>query len=307
MTIRIMPKQPKRLFFLVSILAVVLAIQWGYPAVNEMLWRPSATIVTDHYVIYSTATPEQTRDIGQVLEALHSTYARFFASFPQVSREHPKLKLKLFKNREEFRKCSSVVAWAEGYYERPFCRAYYNNGSNSAFWMVHEAVHQLNAEVTSLGLAKWAEEGVATYFSTSVYAQGAFHLGDLDWNTYPLWWIEGMRLSGDINKDIADTQIIPLRAVVTNRGGPILDWHFNLYYIHWWSLTHFLFHYENGKYRSNALQVLREGGTLKSFEKHIGPVARVQNEWYRYLQELQRQLNSPLPQNTETNKTPPSR
>ncbi|MBI5819487.1 MAG: hypothetical protein HZA88_10925 [Verrucomicrobia bacterium] len=307
MAIRIMPKQPKRLFVLVSILAVVLAIQWGYPAVNELLWRPSTTIATDHYVIYSTATPEQTRNIGHVLEALHSTYARFFASFSQVSREHPKLKLKLFKNREEFRKCSSVVAWAEGYYERPFCRAYYNNGSNSAFWMVHEAVHQLNAEASSLRLAKWAEEGVATYFSTSVYAQGAFRLGDLDWNTYPLWWIEGMRLSGDINKDIADTQIIPLRAVVTNRGGPVLDWHFNLYYIHWWSLTHFLFHYENGKYRSNALQVLREGGTLKSFEKHIGPIAKVQTEWYRYLQELQRQLNSPLPRNRETNKTSSSR
>ncbi len=295
MKIRIMPQRPKRLFILVSILVALMAVHWGYPAVTEWLWRPTVTIATDHYLIYSTATPEQTRETGQVLEALHSTYAKLFAGFPRATREHPKLQLKLFKNREEFHRCSSAVGWAEGYYVKPCCYAYYDNGSNSAFWMVHEAVHQLNEEFVSLNLAKWAEEGVATYFSTSVFAQSAFRLGDLDWNTYPLWWIESMELSGDINKDIANTQIIPLRAIITNRGGPILDWHFNLYYIHWWSLTHFLFHYENGKYRNHFLQVLREGGTLDSVEKCIGPIEQVQGEWYRYLQDLQRHPYRPRP------------
>lgn len=292
MMTRIMPKRPARLFILTSILAVILTVQWGYPALNEWLWRPSVVVATDHYLIYSTASFEQARDIGQVLEALHSTYTGFLAGFPQVTRDHPKLKLKLFRSREEFHRCSSAVGWAEGYYVKPFCYAYYDHGSNSAFWMVHEAVHQLNEELASLDLAKWAEEGLATYFSTSVFAQSTFHLGEIDRNTYPVWWVDGMKLSGNLDKDIAETQIIPLRAVVTNRGGPVLDWHFNLYYIHWWSLTHFLFHYDHGKYRSNALQVFREGGTLNSVEKHIGPIEQVQAEWYQHLRELQRRLRS---------------
>jgi hypothetical protein len=39
--------------------------------------------------------------------------------------------------------------------------------------------------------------------------------------------------------------------------------HFNLYYLHWWSLTYFIF--ENPKYRGRALELARRGGGLEAF------------------------------------------
>lgn len=62
---------------------------------------------------------------------------------------------------------------------------------------------------------------------------------------------------------------------------------FNLYYLHWWSLMHLLFDGENGKYRANALLLLRDGASLESFEQRIGPVEQLQAEWYQHLRELQ--------------------
>ena len=108
--------------------------------------------------------------------------------------------------------------------------------------------------------------------------------GQIDGNTYPIWWLDELKLSGDIQKDIASNQIIPLRAIITGRGGPNIDENFNLYYVHWWSLSHFLFQFEGGKYREAYGKVLQAGGSLEAFEKQVGPIERIQGEWYLYLQ-----------------------
>jgi len=173
---------------------------------------------------------------------------------------------------------------------------------------VHEAVHQLTCEVARAELRKWVDEGTAEYFSTSRLTSDGLELGATDRNTYPIWWVPDMQLTGDLERDLKDLSVIPLRAIITGRDGPDLDKHFNLYYIHWWSLTHFLFHYEEGKYRQAYLQVIREGGAPESFEKHIGPVESVQKEWYEYLLAQWRALGGGLAvrradQRTERNKT----
>ena len=51
--------------------------------------------------------------------------------------------------------------------------------------------------------------------------------------------------------------------------------------LHWWTLTHFLF--ESPRYREKALTLLDEGGGLEAFEKLIGPVEQVQEEWHAYV------------------------
>jgi hypothetical protein len=48
-----------------------------------------------------------------------------------------------------------------------------------------------------------------------------------------------------------------------------------------------LFDGQNGKYREHVAPLLRDGASLASFEKHIGPIERLQAEWYQHLQELQ--------------------
>ena len=74
--------------------------------------------------------------------------------------------------------------------------------------------------------------------------------------------------------------------LLTGRGGPNVDLTFNVYYVDAWSLTHFLFHYENGKYAPGYGRFLAQGAKPEDFAQLIGPVERVQEEWYRYLLEL---------------------
>jgi hypothetical protein len=161
--------------------------------------------------------------------------------------------------------------------------------------VLHEAVHQLNHEVARLGAPKWMDEGLGEYFGASVIEDGVLKPGQVDRHTYPIWWVGDMELSGELEKDLAQGEILPLRVLVSGQGGPDLDEHFNLYYIHWWSLTHFLFEGEGGKFRKPYFQVLREGGTVASFEENFGPLERVQSEWYRHLLEQWKVLRNPSP------------
>ena len=278
----IIPNRPWRLLVLFSIAAGIFAANYLYRR-----WTPNMELSTEHYVIYSTATPEHTRKTGDVVEMLYAVYRDTFSDLADSDYAHEKLKLKLFKDRAQFRRCNDGIGWAEAFYRHPYCYAYYPTDEVSPYhWMVHEAVHQLNHEVARFNLAKWAEEGIAEYFSTSEIDAQGLHLGRIDRHTYPIWWLGEMELSGDIRKDIERSKIIPLAAIVSGSGGPDIDEHFNLYYIHWWSLSHFLFHYENGKYRQAYLQTIAAGGTVEAFKKHIGPIDRIQEQWYEYLRRL---------------------
>lgn len=275
----LLPKKPARLLTLVGTLLMVLAAEFWYRR-----WDPTHTVVTEHYVITSSATVEQTQEVAGAIESLYAAYGQTFTNFPQVYRPHPKLKVKLFKDRAEFRRCNRGVRWAEAFYRNPYCHAYYSAAEpNPCHWMLHEAVHQLNREVAGWTLTKWCDEGVATYFSTSVLRKGRLRPGLIDPNTYPIWWLDSQAWTGDLGKDLAGSRVIPLGAIVSGRGGPDIDEHFNLYYLHWWSLCHFLFEGGERRYRAPFFQVIAEGGTLASFEKHIGPIDRIQTEWYRHL------------------------
>ena len=65
-----------------------------------------------------------------------------------------------------------------------------------------------------------------------------------------------------------------MRAIITDRGVFAMRSQFNLYYLHWWTLTHFIF--EEARHREHALALLERGGGLPAFEQTMGPVAQVQ-------------------------------
>jgi hypothetical protein len=278
----LMPQRPKRLLILFGLLLAIVAGEQIY-----RWWRPTHTHDTAHYCILSSATPTQTQEVGVNMEALYAAYVEVFRSFPEVQQAHAKLELKLYRDRREFRRCNRGVGWAEAFYRSPYCSAYFSADEiNPCHWMLHEGVHQLNREVAHLHLAKWADEGLSEYFSTSILRDGRLLVGTVDRNTYPVWWLEDLELSGNLDRGLEAGRVIPLRVILTGRGGPPMNRDFNLYYLHWWSLMHLLFEGQGGKYRKGALEMLREGGTLVSFEKHLGSVEQVQIEWYQHLQEL---------------------
>jgi hypothetical protein len=228
---------------------------------------------------------------AQALELLYVAYSNRFGSLDGFQREHAKLEVKLFKDRAEMRRVNPGLGWAEAFYREPYCLAYFSaNEINHYHWMLHESVHQLNQEVAHLALEKWLEEGLAEYCSTSRVISNRLALGRIDVNTYPVWWIEEIATSPDLPENIKNGSVIPLRSIITNHGGASLNSHFNLYYLHWWTLTHFVF--ESPQYREHALALVQRGGGLAVFEQIIGPVDKVQAEWHAYVRRLKAALAS---------------
>ena len=245
-------------------------------------WHPTVQIETPHYSIASTATPGQTEEIGRVVEELYLVYSNEFHGLPKFSAAHPKLRMKFYKDRKEMRRVNPGMGWAEAFYRHPFCQAYYSASEiNPYHWMLHESVHQLNEEVAHLELAKWLEEGLAEYFSTSRFQKGKLLLGHIDPNTYPVWWAEIIATTPNLATNLQNGSVIPLRSIISGNGGPSMRSNFNLYYLHWWSLTHFVF--ETPKYRPHAHALLTAGGDVPAFEREIGKIQDVQAEWHAHV------------------------
>lgn len=279
------PQNIRWLFYLAIVLAIA---AWRF---LPRPWHPTLTVETAHYKIYSTATEEQTSHTGRALEILYLAYSNRMAKLKGWQAEHPRLQVKLFKDRAEMRWINPGMDWAEAFYQEPFCRAYYSDGEiNPYHWMLHESVHQLNHEVAHIAPAKWLEEGLAEYFSTCQLTSNGLAMDIIDLNTYPVWWMDEIASSSNLVENIRNGSVIPLRAIITGKGGPAMNQNVNLYYLHWWTLTRFIF--ENKKYHDHALALVERSGTLDAFEDLIGPVDQVQNEWHDYVRQLKVELKA---------------
>ncbi|TET31572.1 MAG: hypothetical protein E3J72_21915 [Planctomycetota bacterium] len=241
-------------------------------------WDFEYKMASEHYMIYSSATLERTYLIGAVAEALYTAYSDFFSPHFSLASDHPYLKVKLFRDRAEFREIAlSGGGWAEGYYDGVYCNMYYDDaGPNPYHWFLHEATHQLNYEVANFSVYQWADEGIACYFGTSAYESDKLIPGKIDKFSYPVWWLPAYRGGSTIH----------LRNIVSGQGGPDINSYFNLYYLEWWSLSHFLFHYDNGRYKQGYMEVINAGASLSTFEQHIGNIDAIHAEWEAYFNSL---------------------
>jgi len=270
---------------LLYLLVLIVVAAWKYV---PRPWHPLITLAASHHIIYSTASPQQTEDTAHALSLLYTAYSNRMGTLPDYQSQHPRLKIKLFKDRAEFRWVNPNLGWAEAFYREPYCRAYFSAAEiNPYHWMLHESVHQLNREVAHLKLEKWLEEGLADYFSDSRLQPNELAVGRIDPNTYPVWWIDELATSADLLENIQNGSVIPLKVIVNNRGGPRMNTHFNLYYLHWWTLTHFIL--ETPQHREHSLELIRRGGGINAFEETVGP--EVQSEWHRYVRQLKAMLS----------------
>jgi hypothetical protein len=128
------------------------------------------------------------------------------------------------------------------------------------------------------------EEGLAEYFSTSRIKDDQLLLGKPDPNTYPVWWLDEIAKDPDLSTNIRNGDVIPLRAIITNRGGPRMSSHVNLYYLHWWTLTHFIF--ESKTTSESATKLVELGGNLSSVEQLFGPIEQLQPKWHAHVRRL---------------------
>lgn len=245
---------------------------------------------TDHYAIFSTAPPKQTVQVAAAVESLYRAYGHFFALVETPATEE-RLKLILYRDKQQFSRYNTSMPWAEAFYRKPYCHAYFaQNTGNPYHWMLHEATHQLNTERAGFAQAKWINEGLATYFGTSRLENHRLYPGRIDPETYPIWWLDRLPLSGSLQRDLKEKRLIELRKVIDGTGPAIGGSYLNVYYIEYWSLSHFLFHYQDGKYAQAYRKLMRGRGTLAEFEAAFGPVERIQQEWYDYLRDKQAEL-----------------
>jgi hypothetical protein len=285
--LRALKARDKRLLIYLGILIAVLA--WE---IVPRFWVPRVTLQTEHYAILSSATAAQTREIAQVAEIVYDGYGRLLPQWHREIPPHPKLKVKLFKDRREFRRRNRIRGWAEAFYQKPYCYQYYSADEVHPYhWMMHEATHQLNVEAARLTLPQWLDEGIATYLSTSRIVDGSLRLGEVDTNTYPVWWLDLLAVSGDLDADKANGSVIALRVILSGQGGPNINKCFNLYYLHWWSLTHFLLEYQGGVYREGLSRLVATAASLTDFEKHVGSVDDIERQWYAHVLDLKKQLS----------------
>lgn len=248
---------------------------------------------TDHYAIFSTANAQQTLRVATAVEALHRAYAGFFRWPAAAASEPPpaRMRLILYRDKPEFSRYNTSMPWAEAYYRKPYCHAYYAHDTGNPYhWMLHEATHQLNAERGGIARAQWINEGLATYFGTSQLRDNRLWPGRIDPRTYPVWWLDDLRLTGSVRRDIAQGRLIALRQLIDGSGPAIGGRYLNTYYLQYWSLSHFLFHYRDGRYAEGYRDLIRGDGSLAQFEARIGPVEQIQQEWYDYLLATQADL-----------------
>ena len=251
----------------------------------------ATTLDTAHYRIHSTASAAQTAQVARAVESLHARYTQMFSESGAAAARST---LVLYRDRAEFKRNNRSRPWAEAYYLPPRSYAYFDtNARNPYHWMLHEATHQLMREVSGFPRVKWVDEGVAGYFGASRLVDGVLHLGEPDPDAYPIWWLPSHALTGSLEQDIASGQVIPLEQLISGQGGPDENRYFNLYYIHYWSLTHFLFHYGEGAYADRYRQLIAEGGSLENFTRLIGPPEQVQREWYAHLLALREASEPP--------------
>lgn len=77
----------KRLLAYLAVLLVILGLDtW------RRRWTADITKTTAHYIIYSTATPQQTAEIGVVAEMLYREYIDFIGQLGQSVEPHSNLK-----------------------------------------------------------------------------------------------------------------------------------------------------------------------------------------------------------------------
>ena len=112
---------------------------------------------------------------------------------------------------------------------------------------------------------------------------GKINLGVIDRDTYPIWWLSSLGLSGDLSRDKAEKKIMSIKSIVNDEKPLKMNKYVNLYYIHWFSLVHFLLEAEQGKYRQAFMDCVKTPSGLDDFEKNIGPYQLIEQQWYRHL------------------------
>lgn len=256
-------------------------------------WRPRTSwyVETPHYRVETNQSRRAAEELAQRLEELHTVWRQLFLPFwsspaalreswehlspiPTTPRRH---RVVLFRDRQEYVRFLQVVepriGITLGIYRHPDRTAYFFGGADrlAATWR-HEATHQLFHEIVgaseNVGSRAnfWIVEGVALYME-SLRSQG-------DYCT--LGGIDADRLQYARYRALNERYYVPLQHLASMNRRQIQEAeNIRRIYSQAAGLTHFLMHYDNGRYRPLLVEYLRR---VYAEHDHAGTLAELANQ-----------------------------
>jgi hypothetical protein len=239
-------------------------------------WRRRAywRLETEHYAIQTNHSAKEALELARHLEDLHAIWRQAFFAFwtnadvlkqrvdggsEPLSRKEAKLKVVLFKNRQEY---ASQLAEAEpkiglttGIYRAADQTAYFYGGDTTVIptWY-HEGTHQLFQEMEPFPADPgqqhnfWIIEGAALWMESLSRHDRFWTVGGFDADR--LQFARYRALSGDYDMPLAKLVTLGRDEVQQNADIRKL-------YAHAAGLTHFLMESDGGKQAHAATQLLR--------------------------------------------------
>lgn len=239
---------------------------------------PWHVFASAHYRVESLVDSSRSQVLLTRLEMLYTAYGAAFGL--TVPRHAPLMELRLYRDRHEMHAVEAMPDWAEGIYRDGLCIQYLRRGeANPWHWAIHEAAHQLNAERAGIELPRWLEEGLACLFSCSRLDSAGLHLGTVDPDSYPAWWLKDYRPTGHRALDLKNGKLQSLETIV--RGGGVVpeDGDLNLAYLSWWTVTRFLWSRDPQAF----LAWVKLDRTPEGLERIVGPLKDLEEPYAKSL------------------------
>jgi hypothetical protein len=227
-------------------------------------------VVTEHFSIRTNHSLEEGVRLAENLERLHRVWRQVFVLFYATDKEvaawlngaAPKPRpvrhnVVYYRVREEYIAALSAlqpnISVSVGYYDPSARKSYFFASAENDGTMFHEATHQLFNETRPLRAAPgvetnfWVLEGIACYMETHTEQNGYDLVGGAN----------AVRLNAARYRALKDDFYIPLVDFCAfSRDRMQLDPRVMMLYSQAAGLSHFLMHYDSGRYRDEMLAYL---------------------------------------------------
>lgn len=202
------------------------------------------------------------------------------------------MQVRIYASRDEMHAVNvNVPRWAEGFYVNGVSHQYISDDLAFRYdSLIHESIHQLNREYAHIDLPTWLDEGLACYFAVSCDHAGVFAAGRINGDAYPSRHVRELPLSGNLEQDLNHNIVISVDDLIHGLTPLKVDDYFNRYYVHWFTLVHFLMHGEGGRYQEALVAYSQAGAAADAFADHFAAIDEVQEKWYTYVQAMQERL-----------------
>jgi tetratricopeptide (TPR) repeat protein len=245
-----------------------------------------------HYVVMTDISMEKTKLYGERLEAAFQYYAETFKEFFTDDPKRKKPRVAIFFTKEAYLTYGELTLsrrqeWTLGYFHPMYKELLLFEDADqeeTLQTLYHEAFHQfMNLMV---GRAPyWYNEGIAEYMGSIKVDKGRKGMEVV---------AKAQILDGRLKSlKMQIRQALDFQAIMTQTPSQFYGGNVSFKYAQAWSMIHFFYQHEGGKYRKliDAYhRKLKEGGDIKeAFDAGFGEadLAEMKKEWLEYVKKLE--------------------